>query len=38
MLPLEGLVHDVDTWADLERVRGRVGPNTRAQLATLTSV
>jgi 2-phospho-L-lactate guanylyltransferase (CobY/MobA/RfbA family) len=31
-LELPGLRDDVDTWADLERVRERVGPHTRACL------
>jgi 2-phospho-L-lactate guanylyltransferase (CobY/MobA/RfbA family) len=32
-LDLPGLRDDVDTWADLERVRERVGKHTRAYLA-----
>jgi 2-phospho-L-lactate guanylyltransferase (CobY/MobA/RfbA family) len=31
-LDLPGLRDDVDTWDDLERVRGRVGEHTRAYL------
>ena len=31
-LELGGLEDDVDTWDDLERVRSRVGPHTRAYL------
>ena len=31
-LELPGLRDDVDTWDDLERVRDRVGPNTRTYL------
>jgi 2-phospho-L-lactate guanylyltransferase (CobY/MobA/RfbA family) len=31
-LDLPGLRDDVDTWDDLERVRARVGPNTRTYL------
>jgi len=31
-LDLPGLRDDVDTWDDLERVRARVGPHTRAAL------
>jgi len=31
-LDLPGLRDDVDTWEDLERVRDRVGPHTRAYL------
>jgi 2-phospho-L-lactate guanylyltransferase (CobY/MobA/RfbA family) len=34
-LDLPGLRDDVDTWDDLERLRGRVGRHTRAYLATL---
>jgi 2-phospho-L-lactate guanylyltransferase (CobY/MobA/RfbA family) len=34
-LDLPGLRDDVDTWDDLERVRDRVGKNTRAYLETL---
>jgi 2-phospho-L-lactate guanylyltransferase (CobY/MobA/RfbA family) len=34
-LDLPGLRDDVDTWDDLERVRERVGPNTREYLNTL---
>ena len=34
-LDLPGLRDDVDTWDDLERVRDRVGANTRAYLNTL---
>jgi 2-phospho-L-lactate guanylyltransferase (CobY/MobA/RfbA family) len=37
-LSLPGLVHDVDTWDDLERLRSAVGPHTRAYLATLARV
>jgi 2-phospho-L-lactate guanylyltransferase (CobY/MobA/RfbA family) len=33
LLDLDGLRDDVDTWDDLERVRARVGPNTRKYLA-----
>jgi len=33
MLDLPGLRDDVDTWDDLERVRGRLGKHTRAYLA-----
>lgn len=33
LLELPGLRDDVDTWDDLERVRDRVGPNTRTYLA-----
>lgn len=32
-LNLAGLTDDVDTWDDLERVRGRVGSNTQRYLA-----
>ena len=31
-LELEGLVHDVDTWDDLDRVHDRVGAHTRRRL------
>jgi 2-phospho-L-lactate/phosphoenolpyruvate guanylyltransferase len=34
-LDLAGLLDDVDTWEDLERVQDRVGPHTRSYLATL---
>jgi len=34
-LDLPGLRDDVDTWDDLERVRDRVGKNTRGYLETL---
>ncbi len=34
-LALPGLRDDVDTWEDLERVRDRVGPNTRRYLRKL---
>jgi len=34
-LDLPGLRDDVDTWDDLERLRARVGRQTRAYLATL---
>jgi 2-phospho-L-lactate guanylyltransferase (CobY/MobA/RfbA family) len=34
-LDLPGLRDDVDTWDDLERVRDRVGKNTRGYLQTL---
>jgi hypothetical protein len=34
-LDLPGLRDDVDTWDDLERLRGCVGRHTRAYLATL---
>jgi len=34
-LALPGIRDDVDTWADLERVRDRVGKNTRRYLAEL---
>jgi 2-phospho-L-lactate guanylyltransferase (CobY/MobA/RfbA family) len=39
-LELDGLVDDVDTWDDLERVRDRVGVHTRGYLAAavVTSV
>ena len=37
-LDLSGLRDDVDTWDDLERVRDRLGPNTRSYLATLSHV
>ena len=33
-LELAGIRDDVDTWADLERVRGRVGDHTRRYLET----
>jgi 2-phospho-L-lactate guanylyltransferase (CobY/MobA/RfbA family) len=36
-LSLPGLVADVDTWEDLERVRVRVGSHTRRYLETLVS-
>jgi 2-phospho-L-lactate guanylyltransferase (CobY/MobA/RfbA family) len=35
-LELPGLRDDVDTWDDLERVRDRVGPNTRTYLEDRT--
>lgn len=34
LLELGGLQDDVDTWDDLERVRDRVGPHTRAYLTS----
>ena len=34
-LDLPGIRDDVDTWEDLERVRDRLGPNTREYLKTL---
>ena len=34
-LDLPGILDDVDTWDDLERVRDRVGRNTRQYLAML---
>jgi 2-phospho-L-lactate guanylyltransferase (CobY/MobA/RfbA family) len=34
-LDLPGIRDDVDTWDDLERVRGRVGKHTRRYLSTL---
>ena len=34
-LDLPGLRDDVDTWDDLERIRERIGENTRAYLNTL---
>ena len=37
-LRLDGLVHDVDTWSDLERVRDRVGPHTQRYLGALAGV
>jgi 2-phospho-L-lactate guanylyltransferase (CobY/MobA/RfbA family) len=38
MLELRGLVDDVDTPGDLERIRDRVGRHTRGYLATLACV
>ena len=38
MLELDGLVCDVDTWDDLDRVRDAVGCNTREYLAALARV
>jgi 2-phospho-L-lactate guanylyltransferase (CobY/MobA/RfbA family) len=36
-LELDGLANDVDTWDDLERVRGRAGPHTRRYLAAVAA-
>ena len=37
-LDLHGVVNDVDTWSDMERVRDRVGLHTRRYLGTLVGV